>query len=183
MRWLFLLLVLPFVGLQAATPEVSIRLHAEGKESDTETFVTPIELTNPPKKIVIRKVPIMTEKDIVTFYPFASTDGSIGCYFQLDAQGTHKLLQHTVEYRDSLVVALINGEVRASMMTGKKVTDGILYIPGGFTAEEVVLLQAKYPIMGKEKEFTQQKKKALDALKQHKKNQQQAAKASATPKP
>lgn len=183
MRRLILPLLLPLVSLYAAAPEVSIRLHAQGKESDTDTFVTPIELVNPPKKIVISKVPIMTEKDIVMFYPFAAADGSIGCYFQLDAQGSHKLQQHTTEYRDTLVVALVNGRVAAAMIVGKKIDDGILYIPSGFTPEEVVTLQTKFPIMGKEKEFDQQKKKAFAALKQNKKNQQQAAKAAATPKP
>ncbi len=126
----------------------------------------------------------MTEKDIVTFYPFAPTDGSIGIVISTRCPGTHKLLQHTVEnYRDSSVVALINGEVRASMMTGKKVTDGILSISPAVLLPKVVLLQAKYPIMGKEKEFTQQKKKALDALKRHGRTSSEAVKASATPKP
>lgn len=177
-----LLLLLPVLSLQAASPNVTIRVHAEGKKTDTETFVTPLKLTNPPKDIVIRKVPIMTERDIEKFYPFAAPDGSIGAYFQLDAQGTNKLTQHTIEYRDTLVVALVNGRVAASMITGKKITDGILYIPSGFTPHEIVLLQTKYPIMGKEKEFSAQKKKANDALKQHKKNQQQQAKADAASK-
>ena len=183
MHRLFLLLVLSSLSLHAAEnkpPPVSIRLHAEGKETDSETFVTPLTLTNPPKKIFIRKVPIMTEKDIEAFFPFAAADGSIGCYFKLDAEGTNKLTQHTVEYRDTLVVALVNGRVASAMMVGKKITDGIMPIPSGFTPKEVVELQTKYPIMGKEKEFAQQKKTAQDALKKYKSQQ---PKPTPTPKP
>ena len=77
----------------------------------------PVTLINPPKQTVIRKVPIVTERDIVAFYPFAAADGTFGCYFKLDASGTNKLMQHTIEYRDTLVVAMVNGRV-ASAMTG-----------------------------------------------------------------
>ena len=183
MRWLFLLLLLPLVSLQAAQPPVSIRLYGEVKETDSDRFSTPITLKNPPKKVFISKVPIMTEKDIVTFFPFAAADGTIGCYFQLDAQGTNKLMQHTVEFRDGLVIAFVNAREAASMTVGKKITDGLLTIPSGFTPEEIVLLQTKYPTIGKEKEFDAQRKKSLDAIKQYKKQQAQQAKAAATPKP
>jgi hypothetical protein len=179
MRRLLLLLLLSAASLQAGPPPVTIRVHAEASASDGDSFVTPIKLQNPPKDVKIRKLPIMSEKDIVSFYPFAAQDGSIGAYFQLDAHGTNKLSQHSVEYRDSLVVALVNGRVSATMITGKKITDGILYIPYGFSPQEIVQLQTQFPIIGKEKEFSAQKKKAYDALKQHKKNQQQAAKAEA----
>lgn len=183
MRRLLLLLVLSLASLQAAQPPVSIRVYGEVKETDGERFATAIDLKNPPRKAFISKVPVMTEKDIVTFFPFAAADGSIGCYFQLDTQGTHKLMQHTIEFRDTMVVAFVNAREAASMVVGKKIQDGILMIPCGFTPEEVVLLQTKYPIIGKEKEFDAQRKKSLDALKQHKKQQAQQAKASATPKP
>ncbi len=183
MRKLLLLLILPLASLQAAAPSVSIRVFGEVKGTDSDRFATPITLQNPPKKMFISKVPVMTDKDIVAFYPFAAADGTIGCYFQLDAQGTHKLMQHTIEYRDTMVVAFVNAREAAAMMVGKKITDGILTIPSGFTPEEVVIMQTKYPIMGKEKEFDAQKKKSLDALKQYKKQQAQQSKASATPKP
>ena len=160
-------------------PLVTIRLHAEGKTTDSETFVVPITLTKPPKKTVIRKVPVMTERDIVAFFPFAAPDGTIGCYFKLDANGSNKLTQHTVEFRDTLVVAMINGRPACVMMVGEKITDGIMPVPSGFSSEEVVLLQTKFPIMGKEKEFDAQKKKALNALKELNKHRAKAAPAPA----
>jgi hypothetical protein len=150
---LILLWLVPLVGLEAAEkrPAISIRLHAEGNPSEGESFVTPVTLVNPPKQTVIRKVPIVTERDIVAFYPFAAADGTIGCYFKLDADGTNKLTQHTIEFRDTLVVALINGRVACVMMVGEKVTDGIMPFPSGFLPQEIVDLQARYPIIGREK--------------------------------
>ena len=162
---------------------ISIRLHAEGNPSEGESFVVPVTLVNPPKQTVIRKVPIVTERDIVAFYPFAAADGTIGCYFKLDADGTNKLTQHTIEFRDTLVVAMINGRVACVMMVGEKVTDGIMPFPSGFLPQEIVELQARYPIIGREKEFPEQRKKALAALKEAAKRQAKATRTSKSAPP
>jgi hypothetical protein len=182
MRWLvpfFFLSVLPLEAAEKKLPAISIRLYAEGNPREGEAFVVPVTLLNPPKQTVIRKVPIVTEGDIVAFYPFAAGDGTIGCYFKLDADGTNKLMQHTVEFRDTLVVAMINGRVASAMMVGEKITDGIMPFPSGFLPREIVDLQARYPIIGKEKEFPQQKKKAMAALREARK---QEPKVKPTPK-
>jgi hypothetical protein len=177
LRFLPILLVpmLAF-GAERKPPTLSIRLHAEGNPREGEPFVVPVTLINPPKQTVIRKVPIVTERDVVAFYPFAAADGTFGCYFKLDANGTNKLLQHTIEYRDTLVVAMVNGRVASAMMVGQKITDGIMPFPSGLLPREIVELQARYPIIGKEKEFPEQKKKALTALKNARKTQAKEAK-------
>lgn len=185
MRRLLFSCFLPLSLLSAGqSPEgntVQVRLHAEGLAQEGETFVVPVTLNNPPKQTFIRKVPIVTERDIVAFYPFAAQDGTIGCYFKLDADGTHKLHQHTVEKLDTLVVAMINGRVSCAMMVGRQVKDGILPVPSGFLPVEIARLQTKFPIMGKEKDFEEQKKKALAALKEAKKNEPKATPAPKTP--
>jgi hypothetical protein len=175
MRRLLLLCLLPLAPLFAGETKqestlVQVRLHAEGLAQEGETFVIPVTLTNPPKQTYIRRVPIVTERDIVAFYPFAAPDGSIGCYFKLDADGTHKLHQHTVEKLDTIVVAMVNGRVACTMLVDRQIKDGILTIPSGFLPVEIAKLQARFPIMGKEKEFSEQKKKALAALKEAQKN-------------
>ena len=133
----FCFFLLPLLTLEAAEKKpsaISIRLYAEGNPREGETFVVPVTLINPPKQTVIRKVPIVTERDVVAFYPFAAGDGTIGCYFKLDADGTNKLMQHTVEFRDTLVVAMINGRVACAMMVGQKMTDGIMPFPIGISS-------------------------------------------------
>lgn len=181
MRRFLPLLLLPFLTLRAAEQKpslVTVRLHAEGKESDGETFGTPLTLINPPKKIIIRKVPIINERDFVAFYPFPAADGTFGAYFKLDAGGTNRLESHSTEFRDTLVVALINGRIANAMTMDTKITDGIMIIPSGFLPLEIVQLQTNYPTIGKEKAFEEQKKKAMAALKAS-----PTSKAKATPKP
>ena len=176
------LLPLLALGAERKPPTLSIRLHAEGNPREGEPFVVPVTLIHPPKQTVVRKVPIVTEGDIVAFYPFAAVDGTFGCYFKLDANGTNKLLQHTIELRDTLVVAMVNGRVACAMMVGQKITDGIMPFPSGFLPREIIELQARYPIIGKEKEFPEQKKKALAVLKDVRKAQAKEPKTTPAPR-
>jgi hypothetical protein len=167
-------------------PLVTVRLHAEGKESDGKNFGTPVTLINPPKKIIMHKVPVVTEKDFTAFYPFPTQDGTLGAYFKLDPHGTNKLAQHTTEFRDTLAVVLINGRVACALMVDRKINDGILYIPSGFLSKEIAQLQTTLPTVGKERDFPEQKKKALAALKADQKKEPKpkpTPKAKPTPKP
>jgi hypothetical protein len=177
-----LLLPLLAFGAEQKPPTISIRLHAEGNPREGEPFVVPVTLINPPKQTVVRKVPIITERDIVAFYPFAAVDGTFGCYFKLDASGTNRLLQHSIEHRDTLVVAMVNGRVASAMMVGQKISDGIMPFPSGLLPREIIELQARYPIIGKEKIFPEQQKKALAVLKEARKVQAKEAKAKPSPK-
>jgi hypothetical protein len=183
MRRIFLFCLLPLTSILAGETNegntVQVRLHAEGLQQEGPTFVFPVTLTNPPKQVFLRVVPIVTERDIDAFYPFAAADGTIGAYFKLDADGGHKIHQHSVEKLDTLVVAMINGRVACAMMVDKQVKDGVLFIPSGFLPVEIAKLQTKFPTVGKEKQFDEQKKKALAALKADRKN---APKASPKPK-
>jgi len=138
---------------QKKQPPVSLRLFAEGNEKEGESFVTPVELTNPQKKIFVRKVPILSEKDIKAFYPFPGRDGMVGAYFRLDPHGSDKLDQFTTEDRGKLAVIMINGRVAAALRVEQRVTDGILFVPGGILPNEVALLEQKYPVIGRESEF------------------------------
>jgi len=163
---------------------VTVRLHAEGKQQSGDSFVAEIQLFNPEKKIYIEKVPIVSEKDIVAFYPFPAQDGSgsIGAYFRLDADGTNKLEQHTTASRDTLDVVLINGRVGPAMQVDKKITDGLLMVPAGFTPLEIAQLQSKFPTIGKEKDFATQKKNALIILKESERQKAAEAKDEAKKK-
>ncbi|GAT31949.1 hypothetical protein TSACC_2344 [Terrimicrobium sacchariphilum] len=163
---------------------VTVRLHAEGNSKGGDSFVAEIQLFNPQKKIFIEKVPIISEKDVVAFYPFPAQDnsGSIGAYFQLDANGTNKLEQHTTASRDTLDVVLINGRVGPAMQVDKKIKDGLLMVPTGFSPLEITQLQTKFPIIGKEKEFATQKKNAMTILKESERQKAAEAKEEAKKK-
>ena len=132
---------------------VSIRVFCEGNEKEGESFVTPVELTVPQKRVFLRKVPVVTERDISSFYPFPGRDGMIGAYFRLDAHGADKLDQFTTEDRGKLAVIMINGRVAAALRIEQRVRDGILFVPGGILPNEVALLEGNYPVIGRESEF------------------------------
>jgi hypothetical protein len=150
-----LLVLLPLTvhaGAKKPSP-VSIRVFCEGNEKEGESFVTPVELTTPRKRVFLRKVPIVTERDFTAFYPFPGRDGMVGAYFRLDAHGSDKLDQFTTEDRGKLAVIMVNGRIAAALRVEERVKDGILFVPGGILPNEVALLETKFPVIGRESEF------------------------------
>lgn len=150
-------------GLQAGASKpapVSIRLLAEGNEKDGESFVSPVEILGMQKKIFVKKVPVLTEKDIRTFFPFPGQDGMAGAYFMLGPHGADKFEQFTTEDRGKIAVVMVNGRVAGALQVDKRVTDGILFVPGGILPNEIALLHQKYPMMGREAEFGKKPPKA-----------------------
>ncbi|MEI8294492.1 MAG: hypothetical protein WCG66_11015 [bacterium] len=135
------------------TPPLTIRLHGEGSAADGPSFSSEIQLNNPHQKIFIRNVPVVSERDIVAFLPFPGSDGQVGAYFQLDAHGSNKIQQFTVEEKGRSAVVLFNGRIVANMTIHGAVNDGILFVPGGMTPSEVLLLEKQFPILGRESEF------------------------------
>lgn len=186
MRWFPVLSLALFFPLalhaEKKAPPITVRLHAEGNPKD-QTFVTPIKLTFPAKETVIRKVPILNERNFKAFYPFHANDGSLGAYFLLDADGEHKLTQHCVEFRDTMGVILINGRVACAVMIDKKSNDSIFYVPSGFLPSEIIQLQEKYPMMGREKEFADSKKFKFPFFNNNKKPQSSAPAPTPQKKP
>jgi len=134
-------------------PPITIRLHGEGNAREGESFVSEVELIQSKRKLTIRKVPVVNERDIKAFYPFPGRDGLAGSYFQLDSHGSNKLMQFTTESKGQLAVILINGRVAAALRVDKEVRDGILFVPGGLLPNEIAELRLKFPILGREEEF------------------------------
>lgn len=167
---------------QSKPPTISFRIHEEGSEREGSSFVTSIELIHPKKEIFIRKVPILSERDIVAIYPFSSSDGSLGCMFKLDASGTQRVEEHTTKSRGKIVVALINGRVGSALQINKRITDGIISIPSGFLPEEILALQALYPTIGEEKNFESQKREAEASLRKTASARMKAEKEAASRK-
>lgn len=138
-------------------PITTIRLHCEGSSTDGPSFVTELELSDG-RKIPIRKVPAVNERDITAFYPFPGNDGLAGAYFRLDAHGSNKLHQLTVEDKGRTAVVLINGRPASALKLTGTVGDGILYVPGGLLPQEILALEAKFPVIGRESEFGKKKR-------------------------
>ena len=84
----------------------------------------------------------------------------IGAYFRLDPHGADKMEEFTTEDRGKLAVIMVNGRVAAALKVDHRVTDGILFVPGGILPNEVELLQTKYPVIGNEAAFGKKPPKA-----------------------
>jgi hypothetical protein len=138
-------------------PTTTIRLHSEGSTTVGPSFVTELQLADG-RKIPIRKVPAVNERDITAFYPFPGNDGLVAAYFRLDAHGAHKLHQLTVEDKGRTAVVLINGRPATLLKISGTVGDGILFVPGGIFPEEIAALQAEFPLIGRESEFGKKKR-------------------------
>lgn len=141
----------------AKPPPVTIRLHCEGSATDGPSFVTELQLADG-RKIPIRKVPAVNERDIRAFYPFPGNDGLPGAYFRLDAHGAHKLQQLAIEDKGRTAVVLVNGRPAAVLKISGPVDDGILYVPGGLLPQEILQLERHFPVIGRESESGKKKR-------------------------
>jgi hypothetical protein len=138
-------------------PPLTIRIHCEGTATDGPSFVTGLDLADG-RRISIRKVPAVNERDIKAFHAFPGNDGLAGAYFRLDAHGANKLQQLTIEDKGRTAVVLVNGRVASAMKITGSVNDGILYVPGGLLPQEIAALENRFPMIGRESEFGNKKR-------------------------
>lgn len=168
------------LSVHAAEEQITITLNPEAGPQEGAQFVAPVTLLNPPMQTFIRRVPITNHRDIVAFYPFRAADGSLGAYFKLDNDGRAKIEQHTLSSLDQMAVFMVNGRPACAVKISKKIIDGIITLPSGLTPKEVVQLETKYPTIGQEKLFKEQKKNAQALIAQQAKIEKEHEKASRT---
>lgn len=148
-RFLLPLLIAPFLMGAAKKPPTAVRFHLKADPSDP--FVLPLEIPGAPAPVGIKKIPEIHEGNIKAIYPVRAADGSFGCAFKLDFQGTLRLDTVSSEERGRVLVALFNTRLITAMLIDKRIKDGIIYVPSGFSAQEIELLKKRFPIMGQEK--------------------------------
>ena len=156
LRFLFLLLpVLLLTGFASKKQLPStVTFHVECNPRDTESFAVPIRLKNPPRDTFVEKMASITEREIESIYPLKAADGSMGCVFKLDDHGRIWLDTLSVEKRGMSIVAFVNGRQIVDMLIDKRVSDGIITIPGGLTNEDILELVKRHRIMGQKKKYS-----------------------------
>lgn len=148
---LFLVCSLPVearasVGKKA--PPMTFRVHAETHQRDTEVFAIPLTMGDPPMNLVVEKMPLISEREVQAFYPFDAPNGTYGVYFQLDNHGTKAWEALTTTRRSGFLVVVYNGRPLTRLRLGRPVRDGIVMVPHGLTAEEIQVLEGRYPKIG-----------------------------------
>jgi len=127
------------------------RLHAEANPRDTAVFSSSVRASFSGKQVAIERIPRLSERDVVAFYPYSASDGSYGALFQLDEHGRVALDALSVERRGTLLFVLINGRPITELLIDRRVSDGQIYIPSGLTKADIDLMKKDWRLIGEKK--------------------------------
>jgi len=131
----------------AKKPTVDLRIHGEGIAAEAPTFAFPATLLNG-RETFLSRMPLITQREIHSVYPFPAADGSQGVYLKLDNHGSGLLKQHTMERSGRMLAVYLNGRQVSNLVVDRPVHDGIVSIPRGLNDTEVELLTMAYPVIG-----------------------------------
>jgi len=132
----------------AHKPPITVRFFTETTSRDTETFASPVQLTNPPRSAFIERTAAISESDINGIYPFLTTDGTWGCLFELTDTGKRNLEMVSAEQRGHAIVAFVGTKKGLrqviDMVIDKRISDGRIVIQRGIQTEEIALLRKAF---------------------------------------
>lgn len=127
------------------------RVHVEANMRDTAVFASSVRAQFSGKEIAIEKVPRLSERDVVAFYPYTAGQGNYGVVFQLDDHGRIALDALSVEHRGGLLFVFVNGRAVTQLQIDKRVSDGRIYIASGLSAADIDLMKKDWPVLGQRK--------------------------------
>jgi len=126
-------------------PEIAVRFLLTADPRDGATFVT--TLTWQGRPVVVSRVPVFSEREIVSIFPFTAEDGTFGCALQLNDSGRVALQTITVAHRGGRAFILVGGRVITPLALDRIVSDGIVTIPFGLTEADIRGLGKSFRIM------------------------------------
>jgi hypothetical protein len=127
------------------------RVHAEANPHDTAVFSSSVQALFSGKQVAIERIPRLSERDVVAFYPYSAADGTYGALFQLDEHGRIALDELSVERRGTLLFVLINGRPLTELLVDQRVSDGRIYIASGLTKADIDLMKKDWRLIGQKK--------------------------------
>lgn len=131
-------------------PPIAVRFHAGANALDTGVFSMPVALGgDPPRQVVVERVPSISERDIVAFYPFrAAGGGSYGVEFQLSRHGQLTLQNLSLAHRGGFLLVMVNGRPVTPLTVDRPIADGLIVVPFGISGADVRSLEAAFPLVG-----------------------------------
>src|SRR3981081_574366 len=153
MKSIFASLILALFAASVAGKDrhCTFRVHAEGNPNDTATFASSARALCSRKRVTIERMPRLSERDVVSFYPYPAGDGNYGALFQLDEHGRLALDALSVERRGSLLFVLINGRPITELQIDRRVSDGRIYIASGLTKADIELMKKDWRLIGQQR--------------------------------
>jgi hypothetical protein len=138
---------------------LSVRIHGEGGAEEGEKFTVPVTLLDG-RRAALSIMPLLSEHDIKSVYPFRAADGSYGVYLKLDQHGANLLTQYSLERmgRNNVLAVMVNGRQVTDVVVDKPVRDGLFCIPLGLSMIEAARFVNAYPVLGQENAKAQKKK-------------------------
>ena len=133
-------------GKKKRDPSIEIRFHAQTNGYDP-TFAAKVNIGNPPQEMTVEKIPLITEHDFVSFYPYRAPDGTFSAVFKLDRHGSATLEELSADKRGASLVVVVNGQPLTSLLIDRTIKDGIIFIPGGLSEANIRALGASFTIM------------------------------------
>ena len=134
-------------GSKHRDPSIAIRFHAQVNTYDP-TFAAQVKIGNPPRQIIVEKIPSISERDIAAFYPYKAADGSYAAAIQLDRHGSVVLQSLSTEKRGLIILVAVNARPVAPFTVDKTISDGLVYIPSGLTLDEIHAMGASFSLIG-----------------------------------
>ena len=101
--------------------------------------------------MAIEKMPWISERDVIAFFPYPAANGTYGALFQLDEHGRVVLDTLSVERRGGLLFVFINGRPITELEIDKRVSDGKIYVPSGLTAADIELMKKDWRLIDQQK--------------------------------
>lgn len=129
----------------------TFRVHAQANPNDTATFSTSVRAMFSGKTVSIERLPRLSERDVIAFYPYPAADGNYGALFQFDDHGRIALDALSVERRGSLLFVLINGRPVTELQIDQRVADGRIYVASGLTKADIELMKKCWRFIGEKK--------------------------------
>ena len=144
------LATLMFLGM-AHKPSCNIRFYTVANKRDGATFIRAVQIGDPPRTIFVSKMPVITEGDIVSVYPFPAADGTFGCGLKLDFRGGLRLATTSLENKGQPIICVVNGRLVTAMVIDREIKDGILFISSGLKPEDITVIRNRFDVMGEKK--------------------------------
>ena len=127
------------------------RVHAEANPQNTAVFSSSVRALFSGKQVVIERMPRLSERDVIAFYPYTAANGTYGALFQLDEHGRIALDALSVERSGTLLFVLINGRPVSELFIDRRVSDGRIYIGSGLTKADIDLMNKDWRLIGGKK--------------------------------
>src|SRR5207253_9953657 len=89
MKPIFPSLILALLAISATGKDrhCIFRVHVEANPNDTAIFSTYVRALFSGKQVAIERMPRLSDRDVVAFYPYHAADGYYGVLFSMDDQG------------------------------------------------------------------------------------------------